>query len=193
MGHFRVKFSLNFKASLHSKSLLWVSIFILIKTINIPHFDSLWRRVKGNSELVYRYETPQKHLLHVFFFSVAHLQIRRKTLVNILRPPLVFPNLRSLSTFRKYNIERVPQASFQMLFRHWPRSLKQALWRRQQERRLARAFVFFAAALVVSTTWNDLFYSCLDGVSIRRHIFNAIFQSPNRSYQLSSRIIKTHF
>lgn len=137
-------------------------------------------------------------LVTCIFFSVAHLQIRRKTLVNILRPPLVFPNLRSLSgaTFRKYNIERVPQASFQMLFRHWPTSLKQALWQQQQERRLAREFcifVHFAAALVVSTSWNDPFYSCVDGVSIRRHIFNAIFQSPNRSYQLSSRIIKTHF
>lgn len=157
MGHLQVLISLYFKASLHAKSLLWVSVFIHFETIT--NISNLEGELRTGLPL---WNSTEALVTYVFFFSVANLQNRRKTLVHILRPPSVFPNLRFLSwaNFRKFNTKRIPQASSQMLYQHWPRSLKQALWRRQKERRLARAFcifVHFAAALVVSTSWNDLF------------------------------------
>ena len=62
--------------------------------------------------------------------------------------------------------------------------------------RFARAsFIFwhFVDVLLLSTTWNDLFWSWVDDVSIWRQIFNFDFLSPKRWFQFNSRIGRTHF
>ena len=62
--------------------------------------------------------------------------------------------------------------------------------------RFARAyFIFwhFEDVLVLSMTWNDLFCSCVDDVSIWRQIFNFVFLCPKRWFQFNSRIVRTHF
>ena len=60
----------------------------------------------------------------------------------------------------------------------------------------ARAiFIFwhFVDVLVLSTTWNDLFCSCVIEVSIWWQMFNIILLPLKRWSQLNSRIFKTHF
>ena len=62
--------------------------------------------------------------------------------------------------------------------------------------RFARAFFIFwhfIEVLVPSTTWNDLFCSCVDDVIIRWQMFNVVFLCPKRSFQFNSRIVRTHF
>ena len=62
--------------------------------------------------------------------------------------------------------------------------------------RFARAvFIFwhFEDVLVLSTTWNDLFCSCVDDVSIWWQMFNFVFLCPKRCFQFNSRIVRTHF
>ena len=56
-------------------------------------------------------------------------------------------------------------------------------------------FIFwhFVDVLVLSTTWNDLFCSCVMDVSICWQMFNIIFLPLKRWSQLNSRIVKTHF
>ena len=44
-----------------------------------------------------------------------------------------------------------------------------------------------------STTWNDLFCSCVDDVSIWWQMFNFVFLCPKRWFQFNSRIVRTHF
>ena len=47
--------------------------------------------------------------------------------------------------------------------------------------RFARAFFifsYFENVLVLSTTWNDLFWSCVDDVSIWWHVFKFVFLCP---------------
>ena len=90
------------------------------------------------------------------------------------------------------------------------RDLKQPQRRRQQKprkftyltmknsifARFARAyFIFwhFEDVLVLSTTWNDLFCSCVDDVSIWWQMFNFVFLCPKRCFQFNSRIVRTHF
>ena len=90
------------------------------------------------------------------------------------------------------------------------RALKQLRRRRQQKpdkfayltmknrifARFARAFFIFwhfEDVLVLSTTWNNLFCSCVDDVSIGWQMFNFVFLCPKRWFQFNSRIIKTHF
>ena len=90
------------------------------------------------------------------------------------------------------------------------RELKQPRPRRQQERlkfayltmknnsfaRFARAFFIFghlADVLDLSTTWNDLFCSCVDDVSIWWQIFNFVSLPLKRWFQINSRIVWTHF
>ena len=90
------------------------------------------------------------------------------------------------------------------------RELKQPRRRRQQKphkfayltmenrifARFARAvFIFwhFKDVLVLSTTWNDLFCSCVDDVSIWWQMFNFVFLCPKRWFQFNSRTVKTHF
>ena len=61
--------------------------------------------------------------------------------------------------------------------------------------RFARAFFIFwhfADVLVLSTTWNDLFYSCVDDVSIWQ-MLNFILLCPKCWFQFNSRIVRTHF
>ena len=89
------------------------------------------------------------------------------------------------------------------------RKLKQPRWRWQQERhkftylimknntfaRFARAFFIFghfADVLVLSTTWNDVFCSCVDDVSIWWQKFNFVFLSLKRWFQFNSRIVRTY-
>ena len=89
------------------------------------------------------------------------------------------------------------------------RELKQSRRRRQQKphkfayltmensifARFARAyFIFwhFEDVLVLSTTWNDLFCSCVDDVSIWWQMFNFVL-CPKRLFQFNSRTVKTHF
>ena len=50
-------------------------------------------------------------------------------------------------------------------------------------------FVHFAAVLVLSTTWNDLFRRCVNDVINWRQIFTFLFPSASRSYQFNSRIV----
>ena len=62
--------------------------------------------------------------------------------------------------------------------------------------RFARAlFIFwhFVDVLVLSTTWNDLFCSCVDEKSIWWQMFNFVFLCPKRWFQFNPRIVKTHF
>ena len=62
--------------------------------------------------------------------------------------------------------------------------------------RFARAFFtfwHFENALVLSTTWNDLFCSCVDDVSIWWQMFNFVFLCPKRWFQINFRIVRTHF
>ena len=62
--------------------------------------------------------------------------------------------------------------------------------------RFARAFFIFwhfEDVLVLSTTWNDLFCSCVDDVSIWWQLFNFVFIFPKRWFQFNSRIVRTHF
>ena len=90
------------------------------------------------------------------------------------------------------------------------RELKQPRRRRQQERhnfayltmknstfaRFARAFFIFghlADVLDLSTTWNDLFCSRPDDVSIWWQVFNFVSLPLKRWFQFNSRIVWTHF
>ena len=84
-------------------------------------------------------------------------------------------------------------------------------WRRRQQKphkfayftmknsffaRCARAyFIFwhFEDVLNLSTTWNDLFCSCVDYVSIWWQMFNFVFLFSKRWFQFNSRIIRTQF
>ena len=62
--------------------------------------------------------------------------------------------------------------------------------------RFARAFFIFwhfADVLVLSTTWNNLFCSCVDEVSISWQMFNFVFLPLKRWLQFNSRIVRTHF
>ena len=90
------------------------------------------------------------------------------------------------------------------------RELKQPRRRRQQKphkfayltmknsifARFARAFFIFwhfVDVLVLSTTWNDLFCSCVDDVSIWWQTFNFVFLCPKRWFQINSRTFRRHF
>ena len=90
------------------------------------------------------------------------------------------------------------------------RDLKQPRRRRQQKpdkfayltiknsifARFARAFFsfwHFEDVLVLSTTWNDLFCSCVDDVSIWWQMFNFVFLCAKRWLQFNSRVVRTHF
>jgi len=62
--------------------------------------------------------------------------------------------------------------------------------------RFARAFFifgYFEDVLALSTTWKDLICSFVDDVSIWWQLFNIVFLSPKRWFQLDSRIVRTHF
>ena len=62
--------------------------------------------------------------------------------------------------------------------------------------RFARAFFIvwhFADVLVLSTTWNHLFCSCVDDVSIWWQMFKFVLLCPKSWFQFNSRIVKTHF
>ena len=60
----------------------------------------------------------------------------------------------------------------------------------------ARAFFsfwHFEDVLVLSTTWNDLFCSCVDDVGIWWQMFNFVFLCPKRWFQFNWRMVRTHF
>ena len=62
--------------------------------------------------------------------------------------------------------------------------------------RFALAFFIywhFEDVLVLSTTWNDLFCSCVDDVSIWCQMFNFIVLCPKCWSQFNSRTVRTHF
>ena len=62
--------------------------------------------------------------------------------------------------------------------------------------RFARAFFIFwhfVDVLVLSTTWNDLFCSCVDDENIWWQMFNFVFLCPKRWFQFNPRIVRTHF
>jgi len=90
------------------------------------------------------------------------------------------------------------------------RELKQPRRRRQQKphkfayltmknsifARFARAFFIFwhfVGVLVLSTTWNELFCSCVDDKSIWWQMFNFVFLCPKRWFQINSRTFRRHF
>ena len=56
-------------------------------------------------------------------------------------------------------------------------------------------FIFghLAGVFVHSTTWNDLFCSCADDVSVCWQMFNLVFLSLKLCFQCNSRIVRTHF
>ena len=105
----------------------------------------------------------------------------------------------------KFVTFKLPSSSWLLL-----RELKQPRRRRQQKplkfayltmknsilARFARAFSIFwhfEDVLVLSTTWNDLFCSCVDDVSIWWQIFNFVFLCPKRWFRFNSRMVRTHF
>ena len=62
--------------------------------------------------------------------------------------------------------------------------------------RFARAFFIFghlADVLDLSTTWNDLFCSCPDDVSMWWQMFNFVSSPLKCWFQFNSRIVWTHF
>ena len=62
--------------------------------------------------------------------------------------------------------------------------------------RFARAFFIywhFEDLLVLSTTWYDLFCSCVDDESIWWLMFNFVLLCPKRWFQFNCRIVRTHF
>ena len=62
--------------------------------------------------------------------------------------------------------------------------------------RFTRAFFIFwhfEDVLVLSTTWNDLFCSCVDDVRIWWQMFNFVLLCPKRWFQFNSRMIRTNF
>ena len=62
--------------------------------------------------------------------------------------------------------------------------------------RFARAyFIFwqFADVLFLSTTWNDLFCSCVDDMSIWWQMLIFVFLCPKRWFQFNSRVVRTQF
>ena len=88
-------------------------------------------------------------------------------------------------------------------------SIKQPRWQRNQERHkfayltmengtsarfTSACFIFIHLADVLSTTLNDLFCSCVDDVrvSIWWQMFNLVFLSLKRWFEIISRIIRTH-
>ena len=90
------------------------------------------------------------------------------------------------------------------------RELKQPRRRRQQKPhkfayltmkdiifpRFARAvFIFwhFVDVLVLSTTWNDLFCSCVDDANIWWQLFNFVLLCPKRWLQFNCTTVRTHF
>ena len=87
------------------------------------------------------------------------------------------------------------------------RELKQPRRRRQQKphkfayltmknSNFARAFSIFwhfEDFLILSTTWNDRFCSCVDDVSIWWQRFNFVLLCPKRWFQFNSRIVRTNF
>ena len=54
-------------------------------------------------------------------------------------------------------------------------------------------FLIFVDFLVLSTTWNELFCSCVDDVSIWWQMFNFVFLCPKRWFQINSRTFRRHF
>ena len=56
-------------------------------------------------------------------------------------------------------------------------------------------FIFwhFEDVLVLSMTWNDLFCSCVDDVSIWWQMLIFVFLCPKHWFQFNSRIVRTHF
>ena len=55
-------------------------------------------------------------------------------------------------------------------------------------------FIFwhFEDVLVLSTTWNGLFCSCVDDVRIWWQMFNFVLLCPKRWFQFNSSIVRTH-
>ena len=47
--------------------------------------------------------------------------------------------------------------------------------------------------LVFSSTWNELFWSCVDDVSTWWQMLIFLFLCPKRWFQFNSRVVKTHF
>ena len=54
-------------------------------------------------------------------------------------------------------------------------------------------FGHFGEIVVLSMTWNDLFCSCVDDVSIWWQMFNFVFLSLKRRFQFSSRRVRLYF
>ena len=55
-------------------------------------------------------------------------------------------------------------------------------------------FVHFTAVLVLSTTWNDLFYSCVDDASTWPKCFKFLFSNLKHSWQFNpGRKVSKHF
>jgi len=54
-------------------------------------------------------------------------------------------------------------------------------------------FVPFTDILVLYTTWNDLFCSCVDDLSTWWQMFNLVFLSQKQRFQFNSRIVGTYF
>ena len=77
-----------------------------------------------------------------------------------------------------------------------PTNLHVWQWKTVFFARFARAFFIFwhfEDVVVLSTTWNDLFCSCVDDASIWWHIFNFVLLTQKRWFQFNSRIVRAHF
>ena len=54
-------------------------------------------------------------------------------------------------------------------------------------------FWHFVDVLVLSTTWDELFCSCVDDVGIWWQMFNFVFLCSKRWFQINSRTVRRHF
>lgn len=79
LDHFRVHFSLYFKASLHEKFLLWISVLIHIETSrtichNNSQLDSLWKRGWGELANALFSASARNHLKIINLWTKARLE-----------------------------------------------------------------------------------------------------------------------
>ena len=85
--HFSGPFSLKFKASLRAKSLLWITVSLILKLelitiIKISHLGALWKRTKRNSEIMF-------YLMLVGLSRLHSLQETKVVAVDIYRNDLI--------------------------------------------------------------------------------------------------------
>ena len=166
---------------------------LILSPVNVELYIDMFKiyRVHFNTpnSLTVKHHSKPKGLYDEFFIVPIHMALVSEILIF---KPEYFSNMLRLSN------------------RPSQRELKQARRRRQQKphkfayltmknnsfARFARAFFIFwhfEHVLVLSTTCNDVFCSCVDDVEIWWQMFNFVFLCPKRWFQFNSRMVRTHF